>query len=36
MPTYEKVADMAIDTTCLSIDEVVEKIMQNTLTKMEP
>jgi shikimate kinase len=36
MPTYEKVADMAIDTTCLSIDDVVEKIMQNTLTKMEP
>jgi shikimate kinase len=35
MPTYEKVADMAVDTTRLTIDEVVDIIMQNTLTETE-
>ena len=30
MPTYEKVADMAIDTTGLTIDKVVNRILQNS------
>jgi shikimate kinase len=35
MPTYEKVADMAIDTTGLTIDEVVDKIIQNARIRAE-
>jgi shikimate kinase len=31
MPTYERVADLAVDTTRLNIDEVVERIIKNGL-----